>query len=124
MYAVSVKGVLRAPSGEVVLLMNERGEWELPGGRIEIGETPPACLVREIDEELGLTVEVKAPLDTYLFEVIPGKHVFIATYDCVLLGRYAPVISDEHTRIGLFPPGALPANLPDGYRRSILQSAG
>jgi hypothetical protein len=40
MYPVSVKGVLAAPSGEIVLLMNEREEWALPGGRIEIGHLP------------------------------------------------------------------------------------
>ena len=119
MFPVSVKGVFCAPGGEVVLLMNERGEWELPGGRIEIGESSQQCLAREIEEELGLSVEVGAPLDTYLFEVIPGKRVFIATYACTLVGDYSPVISHEHTRIGLFHPDALPANLPDGYRQSI-----
>ena len=39
MFTVSIKGVFATPSGEVVLLMNERDEWELPGGRIEIGES-------------------------------------------------------------------------------------
>ena len=53
MFAVSVKGVFCAPSGEVVLLMNERDEWELPGGRIEIGESSTECLSREIREELA-----------------------------------------------------------------------
>ncbi|HZV65257.1 MAG TPA: NUDIX domain-containing protein [Telluria sp.] len=119
MFPVSVKGVFCAPGGEIVLLMNDRGEWELPGGRIEIGESSQQCLAREIAEELGLSVTVGAPLDTYLFEVIPGKRVFIATYACTLLGAYAPAISDEHTRVGLFAPDALPANLPDGYRESI-----
>lgn len=119
MFPVSVKGVFSAPSGEVVLLMNERDEWELPGGRIEPGEDSPACLAREIREELSLDVTVGAPLDTYLFEVVPGKHVFIATYACALNGRFDPRISDEHTRIGLFAPDALPANLPEGYRASI-----
>ena len=76
MYPVSVKGVLAAPSGEIVLLMNEREEWELPGGRIETGESSVECLVREIREELALEVTVGAPLDSYLFEVTPGKHVF------------------------------------------------
>jgi 8-oxo-dGTP pyrophosphatase MutT (NUDIX family) len=118
-YPVSVKGVLCAPSGEIVLLLNERGEWELPGGRIEPGETSTACLAREITEELNLQVVVGAPLDTYLFEVVPGKCVFIATYRCTLSGPFAPTVSHEHKRLGLFAPDALPDNLPLGYRTSI-----
>ncbi|AKZ63531.1 NUDIX hydrolase [Herbaspirillum hiltneri N3] len=118
-YPVSVKGVLLTPHGDVVLLLNERNEWELPGGRIELGESSTECLAREIREELDLQVDVGAPVDTYLFEVIPGKHVFIATYRCTLTGPYAPVVSHEHKRVGAFPPHALPVNLPDGYRRSI-----
>lgn len=118
-YPVSIKGVLRAPTGEVVLLLNEREEWELPGGRIELGESSTECLAREIAEELGLHVAVGAPIDTYLFEVVPGKHVFIATYACAPVGAFAPRVSHEHKRLGLFAPDALPDNLPLGYRVSI-----
>ncbi|MET3446691.1 NUDIX hydrolase [Ralstonia sp. 1138] len=118
-YPVSIKGVLRAPTGDVVLLLNEREEWELPGGRIELGETSIECLVREIAEELNLHVEVSALIDTYLFEVVPGKHVFIATYACALVGPFEPTVSHEHKRLGLFAPDALPTNLPEGYRASI-----
>ena len=41
-----------------------RGWWELPGGKIEPGETDAVCLVREISEELGVEIEVGAPLIT------------------------------------------------------------
>lgn len=118
-YPVSVKGVLCAPDGRVVLLKNERDEWELPGGRIEAGEAPAACLAREVEEELGVRVSVGAPLDSYLFEVVPGKFVFIVTYACVLDGGFVPVLSHEHQEVGLFAPAALPARLPEGYRASI-----
>ena len=38
MFPVSIKGVLY-DGGKIVLLENERNEWELPGGRLEPGET-------------------------------------------------------------------------------------
>jgi 8-oxo-dGTP pyrophosphatase MutT (NUDIX family) len=119
MFPVSIKGVLFLPAGMVVLALNDREEWELPGGRIEVGESPEECLAREFHEELSVSIGVERLIDTYLFEVIPGKHVFIATYGCVLTGAFNPVVSIEHKKLGLYPVSALPSNLPVGYRRSI-----
>lgn len=119
MFPVSIKGVLLVESKNVLLLENNRDEWELPGGRIEIGETPTECLAREFKEELDIDVEVTKLLDSYLFEVIPGKYVFIVTYLCEARANQAPTISDEHTSFGVFDIHQLPDKLPTGYRLSI-----
>ena len=54
-FPVSVKGVV-IRGGKVILLRNERDEWELPGGKLELGESPEACLAREIAEELATEI--------------------------------------------------------------------
>jgi 8-oxo-dGTP diphosphatase len=54
-----VGAVLRDAAGRVLAARRERpAGWELPGGKVEPGETEPAALVRELREELGVTVEV------------------------------------------------------------------
>src|SRR5712672_1593498 len=78
-FAVSIKGVLYE-GGRVVLLENERREWELPGGRLEPGETPEGCLAREVGEELGIGVEVGPLLDCWVYHVLPQRQVVIVTY--------------------------------------------
>ena len=118
-YPVSVKGVLLY-EGKVVLVRNERNEWELPGGRLELGETPEEGLAREFAEELSIQIEPLGIIDSYLFEVIPGRNVFIVTYGCRLREQFRPALSTEHTAFGLHAVadlGRIP--LPAGYARSI-----
>ena len=118
-HPISIKGVLLV-AGKVVLVRNSRDEWELPGGRLENGEDHAQALVREFAEELSVSVRVGAPIDSYLFEVIPGRQVFIVTYGCSLVGDFQPKVSDEHTEHCLWPVERLSElKLPAGYRNSI-----
>jgi 8-oxo-dGTP pyrophosphatase MutT (NUDIX family) len=118
-HPTSIKGVLLL-NGRVLLVKNPRSEWELPGGRGDGEENHAATLLREFEEELSLEIVIADPIDSYLFEVIPGRHVFIVTYGCTLAGAFSPELSDEHTAHCLWPVERLSElNLPLGYRRSI-----
>lgn len=94
-YPISIKGVL-IDDGCVLLLLNERGEWDLPGGRPDPGEDHRTALAREVREEAGLAVEVGALLDEHLFEVLPQRFVRIVAYACALVGSREVVLSHEH----------------------------
>lgn len=118
-WPVSVKGVLFVER-KVVLLRNERDEWELPGGRLEAGEEPGSCLHREISEELGVDVTVADLLDCWRYPVLPVKEVLIVTFGVQPLSQADLRLSHEHTGLGRFALddiAALP--MPEGYRRSI-----
>ena len=119
MFPVSVKGVV-ARDGRVLLLRNERDEWELPGGRLEVGETPQECLAREVREETGWRVRVGPILDSWVYHV-ERRQVVIITYGCHLdADPGEPVVSPEHLGVRLAAPAELPAlPMPEGYRGSI-----
>lgn len=132
-WPVSVKAVVFDAEDRVLLLENERAEWELPGGRLEItgqdtGEpadvAPEAAVEREVLEETGWRVKVGALIDggVWIYEPIPGRRVLIVTYGCRVLGEYTePVASHEHKRVGLHAiDDVAELVMPDGYKKSIL----
>jgi len=122
-FPVSVKGVL-LEDDRVVLLLNERGEWELPGGRLERGEDPVACLEREFAEELGAEIVADGMLDCWLYQVLPGKEVLIVTYAVRRVNWREFQLSREHRKIGIFAVSELQGvAMPEGYRRSIRSCA-
>lgn len=90
-----------------VLLQRRRdsGNWSMPGGVMEIGETLTQTVVREVAEETGLDVEVTGLLGIY---TDPGhviaysdgevRQEFVVAYIAVVVGG-ALRVSDESTEV-------------------------
>src|SRR3954463_5194416 len=62
-----VAGVIQDARGRILLARRTAGRdlaglWEFPGGKREPGESPEAALMRELQEELGVDVDLGAPL--------------------------------------------------------------
>jgi len=71
------------------------GLWELPGGKVEPGETLEQALHREIHEELGITVEVGDSLVT-IEHRYPTFELRLTAFNCRYLnGTPLPLASDE-----------------------------
>jgi 8-oxo-dGTP pyrophosphatase MutT (NUDIX family) len=118
-FPVSVKGIV-VRDGAVVLVRNRRDEWELPGGKLEVGESPERCVAREIDEELALDVEADALVDAWVYTIVRGTEVLVLTYGCTERAPREALLSGEHTRlewIALDDVAVL--RMPEGYKSSI-----
>lgn len=95
--------------GKILIARRKKGDalenkWEFPGGKLEPGETPERCLVRELQEEFGIQARVREFFATSSFEY---KHIAIE-----LLVYYVEYISgqfhlNEHQEIQWVRPEEL-----------------
>jgi 8-oxo-dGTP diphosphatase len=82
------------------------GLWEFPGGKVEEGETPEACLIRELNEELGIDV-VEACLAPFAFTShgYDSFHLLMPLYLC---RRWKGVVQAlEHEALAWVTPNKL-----------------
>jgi 8-oxo-dGTP diphosphatase len=80
--------LIRDAAGRYLITQRRRGShleglWEFPGGKVELTETPAACLRRELEEELAATFAVGNLVETIRWEY-PDRTVVIHFHECRL----------------------------------------
>lgn len=119
---VGVKAVIRDKSGKILLLKRsqpfhdeQKPHWDIPGGRIDPKQDLHSALVREVQEETGLTVTdiggVLAVQD--IFSKPKPFRVVRITFEIKAKGSVT--LSDEHSDYSWFPEDAIPVEETDSY---------
>jgi 8-oxo-dGTP pyrophosphatase MutT (NUDIX family) len=91
-----VKGIIRK-NGHILVLVKPNGALDLPGGRVENGETVQSALQREISEETSLKVEIHEPAEEWSFYKTPDQLIKGITFECSYLEGNVKLCS-EHKR--------------------------
>ncbi|TDX04007.1 NUDIX hydrolase [Kribbella sp. VKM Ac-2566] len=124
----SVNVVIENEAGEILMIeRSDNGNWALPGGAIDLGESMSQAGVRETKEETGIDCEILDVLGIYT----NPKHIILYTsngearqeFSILLRARAtggAPTPSSESTRVRWIPQSELSSlQMNDTMRRRI-----
>ena len=99
-FPVSVKALIK-DQDRYLLLQNERGEWDFPGGKLETGASVGQTLLEEVMEETNLNIELEQLC--YLEQHLVNRSwVVVGIYHAQINSARAVQISHEHMQYGFF----------------------
>ena len=94
------------------------GEWSLPAGFMEYGESPEECVIRELKEETGLTAVVKELLGVYAAVDDPRARVVLIIY-CIEVTGGTEAPGDDASELGYFAQGNYPKLAWSSHPRAL-----
>lgn len=92
--------------------------WELPGGRLELGENPIEGMKREIREEAGIEVDVLHPFNVRHFTRADGQVITMLVFLCKAK-ETAVRLSSEHTAYEWVPISTCKQKLADFFHPEV-----
>jgi 8-oxo-dGTP pyrophosphatase MutT (NUDIX family) len=123
-----VAGIVRDPENRVLFIRRaDSGDWGLPAGAIDPGETPAEAVVREVHEETGLDVR-----PTRIAGVFGGRgfrvryengdeaEYTVVVFDCATFGGTLAPLDGEALELRYFAPNEVPELLV-AYPRTLFQ---
>ena len=111
------------PADDRILMIRraDSGQWAMPGGALEVGETPAEGVVREVLEETGIRCEATdlvGIFDARLCGTVSSHHLYHFVFMCRPLNREAPVPSltpQEVLEVAWFDEREVPQDLFPGH---------
>lgn len=106
---------------KILLVQDHKGVWELPGGRIEPGETPEEALRRELREELSWNkVDIKDIVDEWEFTSKNTGNTFKVMIFTCFSGEGGIKKNDEYIKYAWMPVNEIDSlDMQEGYKKSI-----
>lgn len=119
---VGLGAAIHDERGALLLIQRpDSGNWALPVGYAEVGESPAAGIAREVVEETGLVVVPRRLLGLYdarLHGSTNPHHLYMAVFVCQNVGGTL-VRTSESLDFGYFGREALPSPMSQSHRRAI-----
>lgn len=97
------------------------GKWNMPGGFVEVGESGPEAIAREVHEETGLKIEAERVIGVFRSQYGTGDDataIFDIAYLCKLTGGELDV-SEESTESEWFTLAKFPEPAFEGEREAL-----
>ncbi|MFH8936872.1 NUDIX hydrolase [Streptomyces griseosporeus] len=119
LHSVSVAGVVVRDDGRLLAIRRaDNGTWELPGGVLELDETPEAGVAREVLEETGIQVEVDELTGVYKNTT---RGVVALVFRCKPSGG-AERTSSESTAVEWLSPDEVSERMAEVYAIRLLDA--
>jgi 8-oxo-dGTP diphosphatase len=123
-YRVSIKALIRNERGEILMVSENNGDFSLPGGGLDYGESARECLRRELHEELALTSDFTGKLLHQQVRWLETKQAWLMwlTYE-LSYTKLDFSIGKDGERVEWVAPDAIDITTPAGRMiHNVLQS--